>query len=70
MICCVKNRNAEARRTQSSDPSTSSAFSAFSAPPRFKTCPAEHGDVPTLGRYVGANVVDPMASPSPKEWRA
>ena len=52
MICCVRDRNAEALRTQSFRPSTSSALSAS---PRFKT---EHGHVLTPGRYVGAEEVE------------
>ena len=52
MICCVRDRNAEALRTQSFRPSTSSALSAS---PRFKT---EHGHVLTPGRYVGAEGVE------------
>ena len=47
-----EDRNAEALRTQSCCPSTSSALSAS---PRFKT---EHGHVLTPGRYVGAEKME------------
>ena len=55
---CVRDRNAEAQRTQSSSPHISSALSAS---PRFKTFRdeiAEHGYVLTPGRYVGAEEVE------------
>ena len=58
MICCVRDRNAEALRTQSFRPSTSSALSAS---PRFKsflTEIAEHGHVLTPGRTACAEEME------------
>ena len=54
----VRNRNAEARRTQSS---CSRISSALSASPRFKTSPSEiagYGYVLTPGCYVGAEEME------------
>ena len=54
MICCVRDRNAEALRTQSFRSSTSSALSAS---PRFKSAPSEiaqHGHVLTPNRTACA----------------
>ena len=58
MVEAEQCRNAEALRTQSCRPRTSSALSAS---PRFKSAPneiAENGHVLTPGRYVGAEEVE------------